>query len=204
MSQPFPDKLNIPGPNWQTISMANAVLPRGGAIAEVGIHAGDTALELAKVADARGGALHVFDFQDKVNAFMELAGQHDLRHVVVPHGNSYKWLDSYNWALGEMVETGVELDYVYLDGAHSWAIDALAFVLTDLMLRPGGVMDLDDYGWSFATSSTMNPQVFPAIAEMYTPAQIEQSAVVQIVDRLVRPSGRYYELVPNKVFVKVK
>jgi hypothetical protein len=38
-------------------------------------------------------------------------------------------------------------DYVFLDGAHTFAIDALTFFLTDRLLKIGGHFDFDDYSW---------------------------------------------------------
>ena len=36
-------------------------------------------------------------------------------------------------------------DYVFIDGAHTWMLDALAFLLVDRLLRVGGYVDFDDY-----------------------------------------------------------
>lgn len=46
-----------------------------------------------------------------------------------------------------MLQHGVapSFGYVYLDGVHTWAIDGLAFVLLDRMLRLGGAIEFDDY-----------------------------------------------------------
>jgi SAM-dependent methyltransferase len=42
-----------------------------------------------------------------------------------------------------------QFDFVYIDGAHSWAIDGLAVILAERLLRPGGWLLLDDLNWSF-------------------------------------------------------
>jgi hypothetical protein len=36
---------------------------------------------------------------------------------------------------------GPMFDYVHLDGARTWAHDAMAFLLIDLVLQPGGYVD---------------------------------------------------------------
>ena len=46
-------------------------------------------------------------------------------------------------------------DYIYVDGSHAWEIDGLAFFLLDRLLKPGGYMDFDDYGWSMAASPAL-------------------------------------------------
>jgi len=93
---------------------------------------------------------------------------------------------------------------VFLDGAHTWAHDALAFFLADRLLRPGGHIDFDDFDWSLARSPTLRPSVFPRTAEDFTEEQIECRQVESILDLLVRRDARYVEVVPNKIFRKIR
>ena len=95
-------------------------------------------------------------------------------------------------------------DYVYLDGAHTWGVDALAFLLIDRLLKPGGYVDFDDYDWTIATSPTINPSAYPATLKLYTEEQIGTPQVKLIVDLLVRREGCYEELVENKVYRKLR
>ena len=81
-------------------------------------------------------------------------------------------------------------DYIYLDGAHTWAIDALAFFVADLLLKPGGYIDFDDYSWTIDGSPTVNPRVYPRIREMYTDEQMQTRQVASIVELLVRRPER--------------
>jgi hypothetical protein len=113
-------------------------------------------------------------------------------------------MDSYNWSLMRVLEEheGPLFDYVFLDGAHTWAHDALAFLLADRLLAPGGYMDFDDYGWSLRASPSMNPEVFPDVESLYSEEQIDARQVALVVDVLVRPDERYEELVANKIFRK--
>ena len=39
-------------------------------------------------------------------------------------------------------------DFVFIDGAHTWDADALAFELVDRLLKPGGWILLDDLDWT--------------------------------------------------------
>lgn len=93
-------------------------------------------------------------------------------------------------------------DYVFIDGAHTWAHDALAFLVIDRLLKPGGYVDFDDYHWTLADSPSLNPQVFPKTAEWYTRDQIEAKQVKLVVDLLVRRDDRYEEVLADKVFRK--
>ncbi len=114
-------------------------------------------------------------------------------------------LDSYNWSLMRMLEQSdgrPVFDYVFVDGAHTWAHDALAFLLVDRLLVPGGYVDFDDYRWSLRNSPSMNPQAFPDVEVLYSEEQIDSRQVALVVDLLVRPDSHYEELVENKVFRK--
>lgn len=61
---------------------------------------------------------------------------------------------SYNWflhrKLREQVREGICepcYDFVFIDGAHNWEVDGLAFLLVDKLLRPGGWVLFDDMRW---------------------------------------------------------
>lgn len=170
--------------------------------AEIGVDKGDTSLELARYLNGRG-TLHLFDFEDVALRVRDRLAAQGLENVVV-HGCSRCSHDSYNWNLMRLLRDTPELrfDYVYLDGAHTWEIDGLAFFLCDMLLRPNGFIDFDDYHWSHAASPTCNPESFPGITRMYTAEQIATPQVALVVDLLVRRSGRYREVLRDKVFMR--
>lgn len=171
--------------------------------AEVGVYEGETALRIAEGL-AGTGEIHLFDFDDRVAAAAERLRDAGHRHVV-SHSNSRRLLDSYNWSLMEVLAKHEQpvFDYVFIDGAHTWGLDALAFLLVDRLLRDGGYVDFDDYGWSLRHSPSMNPEAFPDVARLYTEEQIDRPQVALVVDLLVRRDPRYTEVVPNKIFRKV-
>ncbi|NCD09507.1 MAG: class I SAM-dependent methyltransferase [Negativicutes bacterium] len=172
-------------------------------VAEIGIHLGDTSLAFAQIMNGKG-ELHLFDFEgitDKARQKIEQAGYLN----VYIHSNSRKVRDSYNWSLMQILKksNSLRFDYIYLDGAHTWEIDGFAFFLCDLLLEIGGYIDFDDYNWSHALSPTCNPQKYPKILDLYPEEQIMTPQVKLVVDLLVRKTGRYKELVPNKIFQKI-
>ena len=59
---------------------------------------------------------------------------------------------SYTWRMMRFLEEDPtpRFDFCYLDGAHSWFVDALAFFLVDRLLRPGGWILFDDLNWTYA------------------------------------------------------
>ncbi len=171
-------------------------------IAEFGIWQGASSAELANFLGGQG-ELHLFDFEDnvqRVKAQLNAAGYDN----VLAWGCSYRHLDSYNWPLRKLLQAQPELrfDYVYLDGAHTWAVDALTFFLCDAMLNVGGCIEFDDYEWQLRGSS-LDPSRVPAIGEQYTDEQIDDCQVKAIVDLLVRRKGTYRELRKNRVFQKM-
>lgn len=192
--------LNVQGPNARTVELVRASGAR--TYGEVGVYRGDTARCVAEVLGG-AGELHLFDYADRVEpvaAALRAAG-----HVnVVAHANSRRMLDSYNWSLMRLLAAHQEplFDYVFLDGAHTWTLDALAFCLIDRLLRPGGIVDFDDYAWTLEASPSMRPEVFPDVLGLYTDEQIAARQVALVVDLLVRRDERYEEIVPDKAFRK--
>lgn len=171
------------------------------AIAEIGIWKGATSLEFARHLDHQG-QLHLFDFVDKVRKVKS-----DLKSLgfenAITWGSSYKYLDSYNWSLMKLwaQKKAPMFDYIYLDGAHTWAIDALSFFLCDLLIKPGGYIDFDDYNWRLRGSG-LDPERVPETNLLYTEEQIDSQQVKLIVDLLVRRNSSYEEVIENKIFRK--
>ena len=171
-------------------------------IAEIGIYKGHTTLGFAEFLNGEG-ELHIFDYEDRVADVEEkirAAGYSNIRAF----GSSYKLLDSYNWRLGKLLEMHQMplYDYIFIDGAHTWAVDALTTFLADQLLKPGGYLDFDDYEWTLENSPSLKPSSFPLTGKLYSPEQISAKQVKMIVDVVVRRNPHYREVVPNKIFQK--
>jgi len=166
---------------------------------EVGIDKGETTRELSKYFDT----VHGFDFDFKCD---KLKGT--LPSNVKLHCSTLKAImDSYNWDLMKFIREGIRADYVYLDGAHTWNIDALAFLLADRILAVGGVVEFDDYGWYIGKSqSSLNywQNEHGGVENIYTDEQVYTPQVALVVDLLVKRDSRYEELVKNRVYRKVR
>jgi predicted O-methyltransferase YrrM len=66
---------------------------------------------------------------------------------------------SYTWFLQKQVAQHTKdgvcrpvYDFCYIDGAHNWTVDGLAFFLVDKLLKEDGWVLFDDLGWSYATT----------------------------------------------------
>lgn len=170
-------------------------------IAEIGVEWGSTSEGILRHLNGRG-ELHLFDYEDRLAVVARRLRSLGFENFV-EHGNSRKTLDSYNWSLMRLLESHAEpmFDYVFIDGGHSWPLDALAFLLADRLLKPGGYVDFDDYDWTFAQSPTMNPRAYPAVRKSFTREQLETPQIERVVELLVRRMN-YEEIVPNKIFRK--
>lgn len=193
-------ELNVTGANSRTVEFFAASGCR--TYAEIGVYEGDTALAIALSLDG-AGELHLFDFEDRVEAVAARLRQEGHENVFA-HANSRRLMDSYNWSLMQLLQDRKApiFDYVFVDGAHTWAHDALAFFLIDRLLQPGGYIDFDDYAWTLRSSPSMNPAAFPEVEQLYTDDQIDTAQVALIVDLLVKLDPAYDEVVPNKIFRK--
>lgn len=81
---------------------------------------------------------------------------------------------SYTWFLHRVLreqlrDSTIEpiYDFVFLDGAHTWDVDGLAFLLVDKLLKPGGWILFDDLYWRLD-------------AERWPDVPAEQRAVTQV------------------------
>lgn len=97
---------------------------------------------------------------------------------------------SYNWELMKRIERRTtdarcepEFDLVFVDGAHAWEPDGLAFFLAEKLLRPGGWVLFDDLEWTYASSPTLRdqPWVRAMPEDQRTTAQVRK-----VFDLLVR------------------
>ena len=170
--------------------------------AEFGFYRADTARNICE--RFPNATLHLFDFDSNVE--VAKTRLNDFPNRIFYYGNTQRYNDSYNWNLAKLFFNNNAtpiFDYCFLDGAHTFAIDALNFFVCDRMLRTGGYMDFDDYDWSLANSPSLNPRACPEITKQYTDEQIMSQQVKVIVDGFVKTDPRYVEVVKNKIYRKV-
>jgi predicted O-methyltransferase YrrM len=167
-------------------------------VAELGVGIGATTLKLATCLN-NTGQIHLFDFHDKV---VELCS--DLEKLgftnIKCFGNTSKHWDSYNWTLAKFLLAGQRniYDYIYIDGAHTFAVDGLAFTLCDLLLKPGGFMEVDDYDWKFSKAQWMKD----TRNEFMTDEQIDTAQVAMVVDIFLNGNPNYDVINKNRIYRK--
>lgn len=96
---------------------------------------------------------------------------------------------SYTWRMMKFLEDGRTgtFDFIFIDGAHSWFVDGLAFFLADMLLRPGGWMLFDDLNWNFHHMPAAERDVVDRMPE----EERSTYQVRKIWDLLVKPHPSY-------------
>jgi len=159
-------------------------------ILELGFrHGVSTCYMAASLARTGGGSITTVDFKSAQTAYpnieqlLEKIGERERVHV-------YYEPTSYTWRLMKMLEESPSprFDSCYLDGAHNWFVDALAFFLVDRLLEPGGWILFDDLNWTYATSPSLKNTEF---VKNMPDEEKETAQVKKIFDLLVRTHPDY-------------
>ncbi len=131
-------------------------------ILELGFFHGKSSAYIAAVLEERGdGHLTTIDLtsaRTKTPNITQILSDLRLSHRVTPIFAHR----SYTWELQKMLRARPRpvIDLCYLDGGHTWDVSALGVFLVDRLIRPGGILVLDDLDWSIATSPALqkNPK----------------------------------------------
>ncbi len=155
-------------------------------VGEVGVGIGATSLPMARKLAGRG-QIHFYDFADRLASLQEKLDAAEISNAsYFPNSSitldSYVWTLLHNWRRLQQGETRFVYDFVFFDGSHLMHHDAAATVLLKQMIKPGGILLLDDYSWSLAKSPTHNPEKRPDLLKHFTKEQIEVSHVAIICE----------------------
>lgn len=170
--------------------------------AEIGLGYGATTVHFAQILD-ESDELHLFDRNQIVSELIaDLKGLPEPPTVQLVHrGNEEHRYASYSWTLAQWFrelrntgKSGRVFDFVYLDGAHAFLHDAAATAVLKRMIKPGGYLVFDDMYWTFASSPTMKPAVWPETGVDYTAEQLTTPHVELVVDVLMRPDRGFEEV----------
>jgi predicted O-methyltransferase YrrM len=167
-------------------------------ILELGFAHGVSTCYLAAALGALGTG-HVLTLDDRSAlrrrpTIHELLDRTGLAPLVTPIFAS----TTYTWELANLIERqSVDgrcaplFDFCFVDGAHSWQVDGLAFFLVEKLLKPGGWMLFDDLDWTFATSPTLRESAYVRSMphEERTTAQVGR-----VFDLLVRQHPGFDEI----------
>ena len=116
----------------------------------------------------------------------ELVAKAGLNDVVELHFDE----SSYNWHLHKHWDEYLDdpFDFIFLDGAHNWEVDALAFLLASRMLKVGGWFLFDDIYWSYSSSPSLKDT---SHVRAMSPLMRETQQVRSVWEKLVLPDPRF-------------
>lgn len=95
---------------------------------------------------------------------------------------------SYTWEMARMIKRGQKFDFCYLDGGHTWDMSGFGFLLVDMLLRPGGIIVLDDVHWTIANRIEKNPNAAAQYAK-YDEDELQEPAIKLVWETIVPHLG---------------
>lgn len=123
-------------------------------IIEVGFFHGKSSCYIAAILeDQDAGHLSTFDLskaRDKEPNIEEMLAKTGLSHRVTP----FFAKRSYTWELQRLITASPrpQFDFCFFDGGHTWDNTGFGVLLIDMLLRPGGLILLDDMDWTIGGS----------------------------------------------------
>ena len=125
-------------------------------ILEIGFYQGKSTAYIASILKEVGGSkVTTFDLEkalDHQPNINDLLGELNLEEFV----DIQLCKRSYTWTLTRLFKEGQKFDFCYFDGGHNWDQTSLGLLLVDLIMKPGGVILVDDMDWSMANSAYWN------------------------------------------------
>lgn len=131
-------------------------------VIEIGFAHGKSSAYIAAILEEQGeGHLSTFDLvkaRDRKPNIEGILRKLDLSHRVTP----FFAKRSYTWDLQRLITANPrpQFDFCFFDGGHTWDNTGFGVLLIDMLLRPGGLILLEDMDWTIAASKHFqnNPQ----------------------------------------------
>lgn len=159
---------------------------------ELGFSHGKSTAVLAQAMEDKGSG-HVttmdlpvvLEYRSGINRVLPALG---LSHRVTVRTDP----EGFHWSLMELLEAEPRpsFDFVFLDGAHTWAGTGFAFLLVEKLLRPGAWVIFDDVFWTIAANEARRQAKGQALLPIYTDLTERERTTPQIkkvFDLLVTP-----------------
>jgi predicted O-methyltransferase YrrM len=139
-------------------------------ILELGFaHGASTCYMAAALDERKAGRITTIDLHDARGRQPSLI--HTLQATGLTAYVDGIFCDTYTWELMKLIDRQTRegrcaptFDFCYIDGAHTWDTDGLAFFLVDKLLRPGGWLLFDDLHWTL--SSDPDLMAMPSFASL--------------------------------------
>jgi predicted O-methyltransferase YrrM len=82
-----------------------------------------------------------------------------FQHNIEPFKNQVEWIRGYSQDAMRSMPRTPTFDFIYIDGSHDGPDVLEDSVLAFPMLKPGGVLIWDDYGWTISPKEVERPKI---------------------------------------------
>lgn len=166
-------------------------------VLELGIAHGTATCYMAAALRRKGGGsivavdLQEAAFEPSAEAQVERLGFSDLVRIE-------RMRTGYTWFLHDAIREATQddvcrprYDLVIIDGPKNWTIDGAAFFMADKLLRPDGILILDDYSWTYAAYDAKREATDGISHRSLSEAERATPQVREIFELLVRQHPDY-------------
>jgi len=121
-------------------------------LCELGHFHGKSSVYLGAILEEQGvGKLTTFDLLSNklVPNINDLMQEFSLENYINPIVSR----EGYSWDLANLIKADAEkFDFCYIDGGHTFESTLIAFVLSNIMIKSGGIIVFDDLTWTITKS----------------------------------------------------
>ncbi len=158
-------------------------------VIEIGFYQGKSSAYIGSILeDQNAGHLSTIDLataRKHSPNIEDILDQSGLSHRVTP----FFAKRSYTWELQRLINANPrpQFDLCYFDGGHTWDSTGFGVLLIDMLLRPGGLLLLDDMDWAIGTSRYYENN--PKLANRYDPDEAASQSVRLVWDSILPHLG---------------
>jgi predicted O-methyltransferase YrrM len=159
-------------------------------LCELGTLHGKSSVYIGSILEEQGiGHLYTFDLIRATPSVFDLLKEFYLEKFVTPIVSP----EGYTWDLSDIIQKQErKFDFCYIDGAHTFESTALAFILTDILLEPGGIIVFDDVYWTVEKSiKKYGSKILSIYPYRYSTLKQKMIPQVKMVCDVIIPNYRY-------------
>lgn len=172
-------------------------------ILELGIaHGTATCIMAAALHELGRGTVTAVDLAAAAGQFQPSAEEQLARTGLQDHARVVRMQTGYTWFLHDEIAANTRdgrctprYDLCIIDGPKNWTIDGAAFFMADKLLRPGGWMIFDDYGWTYDSVSAKREETDGITHRELSPAERATPQIREVFELLVCQHPDYGEFI---------